>query len=93
MDGIKIERKIDVNELRTVCIRYELYTRGTNEQYSDMFAQARSARTDEQFVSVAQDIWEHSDADDVDNNRSGFDFTTLLWYVLNDCVRTYVSRV
>lgn len=58
-----------------------------------MFAQARSARTDEQFISIAQDIWEHSDADDVDNNHSGFDFTTLLWYVLNDCVRTKVLGI
>lgn len=93
MDGIKIERKLNISELRGVCIRYGLYTWGSNENYSDMFTKAKSARTDNDFVKVAQDIWKHTNVDEVSQNHEGFEFMTLLWYVLNDCVHTYVNRV
>lgn len=93
MEDIKIERKMDIGELRSVCIRYGLYTCGTNDQYSDMFVNARQARTDEEFVQVAKDIWQHSDAKQVFDEHDGFSFGTLLWYVLNDCVHTYVTEI
>lgn len=89
MAEITITRKLDIEALRSLCIRYNLYREGTNEQYSEMFAIARGAHTDEGFLRVAQNIWEHSCTDDL--ITAGFEYETLCWYVFNDCVRTYIN--
>lgn len=89
MAEIKITRKMDIEALRRLCIRYNLYREGTNEQYSEMFAMARGARTDEGFLEVAKNIWEHSHTEDLD--AEDFDYEALCWYVFNDCVRTYIN--
>lgn len=89
MAEIKITRKIDIEVLRSLCIRYNLYRKGTNEQYSEMFAIAKGARTDAGFLRVAQNIWEHSCTDDL--ITADFGYETLCWYIFNDCVRTYIN--
>lgn len=89
MDEIRVTRKMDIEELRSLCIRYNLYHKGTNEQYGEMFAIAKRSRTDDEFLRVAQNIWEHSSTDDP--VTEGFDYEALCWYVFNDCVRTYIN--
>lgn len=89
MDDIRITRKMDIEALRSLCIRYNLYREGTNEQYSEMFAIARGARDDAGFLRVAKNIWEHSCTDDL--ITADFGYETLCWYVFNDCVRTYIN--
>lgn len=89
MAKITVTRRIDVNQLRSICIKYGLYTQGHNEAYSQMFDKARLASTDAEFTEVALDIWSHSDTEYL----SSRDYTleTLCWYVFNDCVRTYIN--
>ena len=89
MQEIKITRKIDIEDLRSLCIRYNLYRNGTNEQYSEMFAIAKGARTDKEFLRVAKNIWEHSCIEDLITEDLGYE--TLCWYIFNVCVRVYIN--
>lgn len=81
---MKIRRVLRADEIRKMCIDHGLYTYGTNEDYAEMFQMARDARTDDDFVAVAQNIWDHSDTDMLEGE--GFEFETLIWIVLNKCV-------
>lgn len=89
MDNILITRKLSLERIRGVCVRYNLYTEGTDEEYSDMFGMASAARTDTDVLKVVQDIWEHSDKDEL--LREGLTIKSLAWYLFNECVVTHVN--
>lgn len=89
MESIKITRSLDVDNVRRICVRYNLYTLGSNEDYLKMFKMARSAKTDADFLKVADNIWQHSDG--VALAKEDFEFTTLVWYILNDCCHANVK--
>lgn len=90
MDNIKISRRIDTERLRSICIEYQLFTEGNNATYEEMFQQARQATTDEDFIAVAENIWEHSNQEKL--TREDFSLVSLVWYVFNECVRTNIDR-
>lgn len=90
MDGIKISRRLDTERLRSICIEYKLFTQGDNSAYMDMFQKARAATTDDDFIAVAEDIWEHSDQEKL--SQEDFSLVSLIWYVFNECVRTNIER-
>lgn len=90
MENFKIIRRIDTERLRGICIEYRLFTEGNNDEYAAMFQKARKATTDDDFIEVAKDIWEHSNQEKL--SAEDFSLLSLVWYVLNECVRTNIDR-
>lgn len=66
---VKVLERMDVNEVRLYCIRRNLYTLGTNEDYSNMFDMCYeySAREGDVEIlqKIAEDIIEHSSKEDL----------------------------
>lgn len=56
-------RRISRNALRSLCIKQDWYTRGTNEQYSEIldYASSKSNLSTRNLVHIAQDIIAHSE--------------------------------
>lgn len=50
-------------DIRTLCIRENWYTHGTNEDYENMMDLAAGNITTETLVRIAQDIKDHSDTE------------------------------
>ena len=57
---IKENRKITTNALYRKCNEQAWYTRGTNEEYEEMFAKAKENLTTEALYELAKDIVEHT---------------------------------
>lgn len=63
-------RTMNSSKLRSICIKMDWYTRGTNEEYSNLFAKLHDDMgcpvhlTTEKLVEIAEDIWEHSEIQD-----------------------------
>lgn len=64
-----IERQhLSVSSVRSVCCECNLYTRGTNEEYNDMFVMVfnlypKNIITGEDLYPIAADILAHSETD------------------------------
>ena len=71
---VNVTRKLFWDDVRQVCIQNQYYTRGTNEEYLDLFNIVRSFSTvdDTQLFIVAQDIYNHSDVERI-MNEGGVD--------------------
>lgn len=71
---VNVTRKLFWDDVRQVCIQNQYYTRGTNEEYMDLFNIIRSFSTvdDTQLFIVAQDIYNHSDVERI-MNEGGVD--------------------
>ena len=56
----------DMYDVRQICIRYNLYTRGNSEDYDKMlrYVQDHNPNTPIVIYTVAKDIYEHSDNKD-----------------------------
>lgn len=83
----------DVDRIRQMCIKRNLYTRGDCQHYSAMLDFARDADvTTENLVKIAQDIAEHSNLQAYSSNGSYCECVENFIYVLaNECVwRDYV---
>ena len=85
--NIKETRIINWNDLRTLCIKHDWYTYGTNDEYADVLEFASSNEmTTENLVKVAQNIIDHSNPNrfaDCEPNR-----TTPIQYVLFELAET-----
>lgn len=70
-------QRLTAEDVRRLCCKYELYTRGTNEDYEAMFKKVRSLRgpiiTAEDLYPIAADILDHSEP----ANSGGI--TSILW--------------
>lgn len=66
-------RLITWDEVRSLCIAKRWYTRGTNEQYSDLaaFVDDLEEATTADLVIIANDILEHSDTE--------YNLEAILW--------------
>ena len=62
-----IKFQMDNYRVRSLCIEEGLYTCGDNKEYGLMLNSAREARTPEDIMDIARDIWEHSDKEDLIN--------------------------
>jgi len=61
-------------DVRDMCIRYDLYTRGDNEAYSKMLDKCNTDHaTPELLEEIAVDITNHSDTDKDFFTQSGYD--------------------
>jgi hypothetical protein len=60
-------RTLGADKLREACIRHNLYTRGTNEEYENLFARltnehgSRVEMTTDKLEEIMEDIMAHSD--------------------------------
>lgn len=71
MKRYRITRTLSVEDVRQVCISHNYYTRGTNEEYKDMFhlldyktKTSGSNITSNRLQVIAMDIKDHSDTED-----------------------------
>ena len=73
-------RHWDVTDVRVMCIRENLYTRGTDKDYCKMFDIVRdnSSPTMENIHRVAEDINQHSEGQTV---------TNIMYMLSNNVVR------
>lgn len=70
IDGNDItrERSWDSDQVRRACIRNNLYTCGTNEQYSEMLELVdRLSPTTKAMYTIAKNIYEHSEDQTITN--------------------------
>ena len=82
---------IDWGKVREECISHNWYTRGSNKAYEYMLFTLCKGRTLEDVYRVANDIYEHSDKERIDNY-----FVTgvkepvkcIMDYIINEC--TYI---
>lgn len=66
---IKEIKRIDTDKLRGICIKNNWYTKGNNEEYSNMFSMCDVDNvTTELLYEIAKDIYEHTD---VKNSTNG----------------------
>lgn len=77
-------RILDSSKLRSVCIKNDWYTCGTNEEYGRLFARLHDAdgcpanMTTEKLAEIATDIWEHSEITD-------YTITTVMYELARAC--------
>lgn len=67
---MKVKFSVDWSELRNFCVKNDFYTRGTNEEYSDMFNEFNVISALETFdqmrdvlEKVSKNILDHSSKD------------------------------
>lgn len=77
--AIKRTPHLDVDSVRAACVRNDLYTCGTNEEYMAMFLMVTNYPTpsDIGIYRVAKDIAEHSEDQTV---------TNVMYILANDAV-------
>ena len=95
-----IERKcFDTDALRSMCIRYNWYTRGSNDSYSKMFELAESFGFNvgaDELYQVASDIFIHTN---VESAKTGCcssytdeeNIFNMMTYI-NDCTIVFYER-
>jgi len=60
--GYREVRRLHSSDLRSLCIREDWYTGGTNKEYAKLFEMAdKDNITTDDIVEIATDIIEHSD--------------------------------
>ena len=82
--NLKSERKWDADSVRGMCIRENFYTKGTNEEYSEMLDYVdNNEPTEENLFWVAVDIKNHT-ADEQT-------ITNIMYILEKDVVRTFYT--
>ena len=51
---------LEWTKVRQMCIDYDFYTMGTNEQYGKMFDMCGEIKSPEDLRKIAEDIYSHS---------------------------------
>ena len=91
---MKEVRKIEIDKVRSLCIRNNYYTEGTCEQYAAMFELCRTVNpTTDDFEEIATDIMEHSNTGDW-SERLGLPelamIECIMFELINDCTITTI---
>lgn len=79
---------IDWGKVRQECISHSWYTRGNNTEYEYMLFTLCEGHTLEDVYRVANDIYEHSDKERIDNYFAESDKSPvkcIMDYIINDC--------
>ena len=58
---VTLKKKIFRDELRTLCINKEWYTKGDIKEYDNLFNKLHDDMTDDEIVDICKDIYDHSD--------------------------------
>lgn len=63
---IEIKRTIDSSQLHFLCVRNEWYSKGTNEDYGELFSKVFNLEnvSDMDIYNIAKDILDHNNKDD-----------------------------
>lgn len=90
---VKEIRRLDTDKLRSMCIKNNWYTSGSNEDYINMFKMCEKDNiTINQLFKIAKDIYEHTNVDRAtqgcSNEYSDNDNILNMMIYINDC--TYV---
>ena len=88
-------RKIQIDKVRSMCIRNDYYTHGTCEEYAEMFEACNVENpTTEDFAEIATDILYHSDKRKM-KESTGLSIQELrkciMFELINDCTITYIE--
>lgn len=92
---MKEVRKINVDKVRSMCIRNDYYTHGTNRAYMAMFEKCRVENpTTEDFAIIAEDIFDNSDRAGM-KERTGLSSLELvkgiMFELINDCTTVFIE--
>lgn len=92
---MKEVRRIEIDKVRSMCIRNNYYTLGTCEEYAAMFELCRTENpTTQNFEEIAIDILGHSDAYSL-TKRTGLAYRELLkcvmFELINDCTIVHIE--
>ena len=90
-------KRFDADKVRTLCIENQWYTRGTNSDYSDMFAMIDNFNhyetiTNDHIAIIATDILKHSNPVDFTDNKYD-DIATIMFYLNKEAVFTFYHVV
>ena len=93
---MKETRKIQIDKVRSMCIRNDYYTHGTCEEYAEMFEMCKVENpTTEDFAEIATDILYHSDKRKM-KESTGLSMQELrkciMFELINDGTITYIEE-
>lgn len=80
---IKEVRTLSKEALRSLCIRADWYTHGTNEGYGNLLSKCHAGMTTEDIENIARDIVGHSDI------HSDMDITDVMFSVAEVCITCF----
>ena len=75
---------MDMEDLRAFCVKYKLYTKGSNRDYEKVLNQAQYDVSLDEIASIATDIYFHSDPEvELFRNADGAEEAVecILWYL------------
>ena len=84
------ERRISASAIRSICIKNDWYTHGTNGEYESMMKIAENGNaTKEHIFCTALDIVNHSDMEHYYNSGYSKDevIANVMCYISNDALR------
>ena len=93
MSNFRETKRWDASKVRSMCIKYDRYTRGDCAAYNKMLAFVDSNEpTLENMQRVAEDIVEHSD---MDSYGLGFDELVegVMFDLANDAITYFFERI
>lgn len=84
--------RIEASRVRSICIKMDWYTCGTNEEYTEMLTNTElQEATAENIYKTAKDIYDHSDMSNYANDYTEEEIIeNIMCYIGNDAItRTY----
>lgn len=83
-------RRIDTSKVRALCIRDNLYTCGTVDDYCKMF---QKCELDFRIIEIAQDIFDHSNKERLIQQCGSLKdaLENICYGLINDCCYTCVD--
>lgn len=75
-------RKLNSDDLRTLCIKEQWYTRGNSDEYCELLSSVDKMEnvTTDNIVEVATDIYSHSDFED--DKADGYTIEEILLNIM-----------
>ena len=93
--GYKEIRKLYSTDLRSLCIRENWYTGGTNEEYARLMDMTMKDNiTTDDIVEIATDIIEHSERAkrDFEKSSGGEDFYLHVMFLIAEACNTFFEK-
>lgn len=90
MRELKFRHELSEEDVTTICIRYNFYTRGDVKAYTKMLDMCGEV-TPNKLLQIAEDIVEHSDTE---NNEylASYEALDEVMYYLSQRIKTTVTR-
>lgn len=82
-NGLKVRRNILMEDVRSMCIRYGFYTKGSCKDYDAMLSSYNGYVSDDDLESMATDIIEHSSKYSLEAAfGSSFGSDSMVYYII-----------